>query len=245
MANRLLIPLTLLDEAVHPFHRMMAAVTFVGTLSLQAVVTAYLEPVKMIWFSFVLTFPLTTGLTIVFLVLYHFNWKTARFSDLFVGAGLFALLFLVLNGLYSVLGLEKVAKKYEADEKREQMVQHYKDSLEDPGKFQRLFIEQQRTIDSTWKARHSWNAGSRTSDYTANLKKFADDNRDFTTARPQSSSQNFLTRFAIPFVFLWRQLEDFYLHYGAIRFWSGVVLALCFSIYLTSMKKKWKSESVE
>src|ERR1700749_3894302 len=107
MSNRLLMPLGLLDEAIPPFHQMMAAVTFVGTLSVQAVVTAYLEPVKMIWYSFVLTFPLTTGLTIFFLILYNYSWKKFRLLDLFVGAGLFAFLFLILNGLYSALGLDK------------------------------------------------------------------------------------------------------------------------------------------
>jgi hypothetical protein len=246
MPNRILFSLGLLDEAVHPFHRMVAAVTFAGTLSLQAVLTTYFEPIKIIWYSFVLTFPLTTGLTIIFLILYNLKWKSFGLADLFIGVGFFALLFLALNGLYSLFGLEKVAKKYEDDERKDQLVQHYKDSIADPKKFQKLYILQERARDSVWKANHPYPTTGAAHGIDENLKKFADDAGKIDLSPPPRPWYiRILSYLAAPFAILWTEIKKFYITYGSTRFWSGVVLALCFSIYANLLKRRVTSKSSE
>ena len=64
-------PIGFLEGLVHTSHTITLVLGFIGFGSLQALIAQYFEPLIEVYWSFLLTFPLTQGLTILFLFLFN------------------------------------------------------------------------------------------------------------------------------------------------------------------------------
>jgi hypothetical protein len=106
-------------ESVTPFHMLTLGLTFISTISISSVILQFLEPVFRVYFSFLLTFPLTLGLMIVFLIIINTNWDKVSATKILVAPILVSLLFAGLNFVSKKYGLEKTGAEYEAAEKKQ------------------------------------------------------------------------------------------------------------------------------
>jgi hypothetical protein len=141
------------DETVHHFHRITLALALVGTLSIQAVATAYLEDVKDVWYSFILTFPLTTGLIIIFLVMYHLNLKKFSLGTLVICLGLFVVVFLLLDAFANLLHLPEYGEKIKKEQAAAEQIQRSADSIYNPKPYLDEALQKQKTTDSLLQSR--------------------------------------------------------------------------------------------
>jgi hypothetical protein len=243
MRWRSFLPFKEVDETIHHFHRMTIALTLVGTMSLQAAITSYLGPIKDIWYSFILTFPLTTGLTIIFLVIYHLNWKKVRFLDVIACPALFAILFLVLNGFSSVFKLPQYAEQIKLKQDTLEQIQRTADSLMYPKAYVEEAIRKKRAEDSIWQLRIEAERNS-VNHLKENLDNAVKSYGDPSSNAHQISEAPWYLKIFLPITvpckILYDEFLKFYLFYGPPRFWSGVALAFIFTLYIEFLRKEAK-----
>jgi ABC-type multidrug transport system fused ATPase/permease subunit len=238
MSWRKFLPFREIDETVHHFHRITLALTLVGTMSIQSVLTAYLEDVKDVWYSFILTFPLTTGLIIIFLVMYHLNWKKITLGTLVACLSLFVVVFLVLNGFASLFHLRQYGEKIQAEQAKQAQIQRSADSIASPGQYVAEALQKQKTADSLWKIR--WEANRMEINHVQeNLDQQAAEAAKFSMGSTETPWYlRLLLPITVPSKILYNQFVDFYTFYGASRFWIGVALALILTYYIEYLRKK-------
>jgi hypothetical protein len=93
------------EKVVLPFHHMNMVLILISSLSIHALLTNVFEPIKNVYVTFLLTFPFTLGLTIIFLILANYDWKKLTFFKILEGLSLFAILFIILAAISNACGL--------------------------------------------------------------------------------------------------------------------------------------------
>ncbi len=121
------------------FHHLSVLIGFLTTLTIHAIITSFLEPVKNVSYSFLLTFPLTTGLIVIFLILFNLDWKKITPGHLFYGPLMFALFFIFLNGISHKFHFYEKGQFYIA---RQDSLQHIEDSTKNPAAYQEKINEE-------------------------------------------------------------------------------------------------------
>lgn len=117
-------PIGFLEGLVHTSHTITLVLSFIGIGSLQALITQYFEPLIEVYWSFLLTFPLTLGLTILFLFLVNSKFEKIPLSNFLAIPILVFFLFWILN---SISDRYKFAELAEAHEPKEMpTVSHHK-----------------------------------------------------------------------------------------------------------------------
>jgi ABC-type bacteriocin/lantibiotic exporter with double-glycine peptidase domain len=119
----------LLDEFMLSFHWTALALGYCVTLGLQSVCIHFFEPVTTVAFSFLLTFPLTTGMTIIFLILFNMNWKKITFIEVVATPAMFGIFFIFLNAMSDRLQLPKKLDKYKKELARNDSMNRVTDSM--------------------------------------------------------------------------------------------------------------------
>lgn len=238
-------PLSLIestDEAMHPFHRASLGVIFCGTLSLQAVMASYFEPVISVWLSLLLTFPLTTGLTIVFLIFISINWRRLTLAWIVIAPSLIAILFFLLSGLARVLDLPEKTARFERHERTEARIRWQVDSTEDPVRYQ---IAAQKNKQQEDKEAHERFEKMR-AERAARDSMLSGPIRLGSLQQPPEETRWYergpFSRTITGGYWVFDQFRGFYRLYGPVRFWTGVMLAVFFASYIRHYARKLNSK---
>jgi hypothetical protein len=169
-----------------------------------------MEPFKHLYYALLVTFPLTIGLTIVFLIGYNTNWKGTSFLIIIRLPILLALLFLILRGISDKFGLQKNG----TDKQQEIALQQGKKDNELP---------QSQTGNNIYN-----NLEVLTKDYEQK-----DSIRKERLAHPRWYEKYAITRqIAGAVVSLKESFITMYYDYGKRRFLSGILLAFFLSWYI-------------
>jgi ABC-type multidrug transport system fused ATPase/permease subunit len=242
MFRRFLMPFMRLDEIVHPFHRTSLILLYTSTLSITSVLTSYFEPVISIFFSFLLTFPLTIGLTMFFLIILYQDWSKVTLFHIIMSPSILIILFLLLNALSNALSLPQRAAVYVHE-------QHVYDSLRRIGD-SILHFDEFKKKDSCEKAERIKEEKKRKDKEAAEPGPKPFNAEDFKRAVDKLTEKEkkhwydneFFGYFARPTAGLIFAFKKFYALYGPGRFWSGVILALILAYYTWSIAKKLKKK---
>lgn len=117
-------PIGFLEGLVHTSHTITLVLGFIGIGSLQALITQYFEPLIEVYWSFLLTFPLTLGLTILFLFLFNSKFEKIPLSNFLATPILVFFLFWILNSIADKYKFTELAEAHEPKEK--ETVSHHK-----------------------------------------------------------------------------------------------------------------------
>ncbi|MES1218515.1 MAG: hypothetical protein ABUT20_23615 [Bacteroidota bacterium] len=202
------------ERFISPFHYMSLGLTFCITLSGTACCTQYLEPVTTVLGAFLITFPLTIGMLIIFLILYNLNWEKVSFIKVMLGPLLFAFLFISLNLFAKAFHLKERGEKIAAEKNEKGHEQPATKSaivtLQSPQK--------PVPLDSAVNA------------LTANTGKPVEN-----PGKPWYMSVPVLSHLILGVALLTDIFKEFYATCGRGRFLSGIFLALAFA-YLIQRK---------
>jgi hypothetical protein len=200
------------ERILSSFHLMGLGITFFLSVSLNAYCTYIFEPVKDVLTSFLLTFPLTVGLLIVFLILLNLNWSKLTFIKLLIAPTLFALLFVFLNQVSDSFHLREKGLKLD-DEKKEHVVEN-KQALPPAYKFTPGTVVMPAGNDSI----------------TLTKKINFDDL--LKTEKQVDHWYYHIPLLSKPVAMLIAIFKDFYHTCKPGRFWGGVFLAFVFAYYI-------------
>ncbi|MGG9964106.1 hypothetical protein [Ferruginibacter sp. SUN106] len=211
--------LGIFEKIIAPFHNMSIVITAFSALSIHALLTNFFEPLIHLYYTLLLTFPLTAGLLVVFLILYNTNWKKITIAHIVLSPLPVALLFMLLTGISEKYGLEKMGK-HEQEEKK---VAEHK-------------IEKKDSLAPVSFAPSTKNASANPYEGMQGLLKkmqAADSTAQYRQEHPAWYEKTQLTRnLAWAIGFIWQSFIKMYNNYGPTRFISGVLLALFLTWYI-------------
>ncbi|MGC4101114.1 hypothetical protein [Ferruginibacter sp.] len=201
------------EKIISPFHHMTIALTSIAALSVHAFFTQLFEPLTHMYYSVLLTFPLTATLLVIFLVLYNTNWKKVGFFHVILSVMPIALLLMLFTFISEKYGLEKMGAEG----------LHEKGEVAEPVKKDTPVykIDPLATPSSAF-------------DPTGIQKLLAADSlRRYNEAHPAWYEKIAITKsIASAIGFLWEQGKTMYANYGRIRFISGILVALFLAWYI-------------
>ena len=204
------------EKLMSPLHNMSIALTSIAALSVHAFFTYLLEPVTHLYYSALLTFPLTITLLVLFLVVYNVNWKKVTVLHVALSIMPLAILLMMLTFISEKYGLEKMGEKG-LHEKTEAVVQEKKDTIQYQPGSNNSFYGRDRIIKMLEE------------------KRIADSVALYRQQHPAWYEKNQVTRYlAAALYYLWNRCVIMYANYGAIRFISGIILALFLAWYIQS-----------
>lgn len=207
-------PVGFLEGLIYSSHNVTLISGFIGAWSLQALITNYFEPLIKLYWSFLLTFPLTMGLTILFLMLANSNLKKIPVINILAAPVLLLLLFFMLN---TIADSYKLAEQAEAHEKEEALRPGNKKAEADR-KEEKLTARERKAASVT---------------YYEGIREPDDPwYKNVPFLKPAISASYGLVNMFI----------DFYHVYKPLRFFSGIVLALLFAFFIqTKIIKPYSS----
>ncbi len=206
-------PVGFLGGLVHNSHTITLILGFIGLGSLQALITQYFEPLIEVYWSFLLTFPLTLGLTILFLILANSNLKKIPVINVLAAPVLLFVLFFILN---SFAEKYKFAEQAEVHAKEKEKIDNIKGAAD--RKEEKLTARERKAASVT---------------YYENIRE--PDN-------PWYKKVPFLGSAISASYGLVNMFIDFYHVYKPMRFFSGIVLALLFVFFIqTKIIKPYRS----
>ena len=84
------------EKVLIPVRHMSFVVTFLATLSGQVVLNELFGPIKDLWACFLITFPFTVGLTVLFVIIPSLDWQRVTGASVIVTLGLLTAFFWIL-----------------------------------------------------------------------------------------------------------------------------------------------------
>ena len=198
-------------ESITPFHLISLGLVYISTLSLSAVFMKLFEPVRDVYFNLLLTFPLTIGLIIIFLILINANWHKVTLMKILSAPLLFALLFVGLNQVSKRFGLEKMGAANEIDVN--------KNSFNRPDKEQtKTFVQPLTSEQAQSHLKETANS------LTKGLKP--------SNGEGSNSHWYFKNFVVVGPVWLVNEFVEFYQNYKPLHFFFGIFIAAAFTYYI-------------
>lgn len=202
------------EKLMSPLHNMSIALTSIAALSVHAFLTYLFEPVTHLYYSALLTFPLTVTILIVALVLYNLDWKKVSFLHVILSVIPLALLLMLFTYISEQFGLETMGEKG-LHEKTATAEHEKKDTV--------LY---KPTTSNSLYGRDGINK-------MLEEQRIADSVKLYREQHPAWYEKYQLTKaIAGAVIFLWDRCVIMYTNYGRIRFISGILLALFLAWYI-------------
>lgn len=199
-------PIGFLGGLVHTSHTITLILGFIGLGSLQALITYYFEPLIEVYWSFLLTFPLTLGLTILFLILANSNPGKITLMHILMAPVLLLLLFFMLNSIADKYRFAEQAQVHEQEEKESTVTKK----------------EEADKKEKRLSAKEAKEKKAASVDYYEHIKEPDD---------PWYKKVPYLSTAISSSYGLVNMFIDFYHVYKPLRFFSGIVLALLFAFF--------------